>query len=146
MTNETPIAPATRQIGPLGTVVRVCVGLGLLIAGFRVPPTGMELLAAFIVFPAAEVAILAALRPSQSSPLRLHGPMGYALNYGLGAVLFATWTTPMLLFAGASVILAVVKGYAGCEIFALSNVLRRRDDQIACAVFSPIDALESGAR
>lgn len=134
-----------RQIGPLGTAARICVGTALLIAGLLASPSGIELLAGFVLLPAAEFVILAALRPPGSEPLRIYGLVGYGLNYGLGAVLFLTWTTPALLFIGASVLLAVVKGYAGCEMSALSNVLRRRDDQIACAVFSPIDALETRA-
>lgn len=137
------VSTRNRQIGPLGTAVRICVATGLLIVGLLATPTGLERVAGFVVFPAAELVILAILRPRGSDPLRIYGLVGYGLNYGLGAVLFLAWTTPMLLFAGASVLLAVAKGYAGCELFALSNVLRRRDDQIACAVFSPIDALEA---
>ena len=34
-------------------------------------------------------------------------------------------------------------GYAGCEIFAISNWVRRRDDQIVCPLFSPIDQAEA---
>lgn len=142
MTDHT-VRMTTRQIGPLGTPVRICVGSGLLIAGLMASPTGLELLTGFVLFPAVELVILAVLRPPGSQPLRIYGLVGYGLNDGLGAVLFLTWTNPMLLFAGASVLLAVAKGYAGCELFALSNLLRRRDDQIACAVFSPIDALEA---
>ena len=48
-----------------------------------------------------------------------------------------------LLFYGASIVLALVRGYAGCEIFAISNWLRQRDDQIVCPVFSPIDHAEA---
>ena len=48
-----------------------------------------------------------------------------------------------LLFYCASILIAFVRGYAGCEIFAISNWLRRRDDQIVCPLFSPIDYLEA---
>jgi hypothetical protein len=37
-------------------------------------------------------------------------------------------------------VLAALRGYAGCEMLALSNWLLRRYDQIACAVFMPIDS------
>lgn len=83
------------------------------------------------------------LRPPGSKPFHLYGVVGYGVNFGAAGLLLASWTTPALLFYGGSVLLAVVKGYAGCEILALSNFIRRRDDQLACAVFSPIDALES---
>jgi len=118
------------------------VGVGLLIFGIAEEPSLFELLAGFLLLPIAEMAILAALRPPGSEPFHLYGSLGYAVNFGTAGLLLAVWTTPAMLFYGASILLAVVKGYAGCEILALSNMLRRRDDQLACAVFSPIDALE----
>lgn len=138
--------PGARQIGPIGTAARVCVGAGLLIFGFAGEPSALELVAGFVLLPGAEMAVLLVLRPPGSGPFHLYGAVGYAVNFGTAGLLLAIWTTPALLFYGASIVLAVVKGYAGCEILALSNLLRRRDDQLACAVFSPIDALESAPR
>jgi hypothetical protein len=132
----------TRQIGPIGTVVRACVGVALLVFGIADEPSLFELLAGFVLLPAAEMAVVLFLRPPGSGPFHLYGAVGYAVNFGTAGVLLAIWTTPALLFYGASILLAVIKGYAGCEILALSNLTRRRDDQLACAVFSPIDALE----
>ena len=83
------------------------------------------------------------LRPPRSDSIHLYGAFGYAVNFGIGGAMLVLLTTPALLFYGASVLLAVVRGYAGCEILALSNFVRRRNDQLACAVFSPIDALET---
>ena len=34
------------------------------------------------------------------------------------------------------------RGYAGCESLAISNWLRRRDGQVGCLVFWPLDAVE----
>ena len=104
-----------------------------------------ELLAGFLLLPAAEILVLMVLRPPGSEPFHVYGALGYGVNFRTAGLLLAVWTTPALLFYGASVLLAVVKGYAGCEILALSNFLPRRDDQLACAVFSPIDALENTA-
>jgi hypothetical protein len=47
-----------------------------------------------------------------------------------------------LLFYGGSMLLAAARGYAGCEVLAVSNWLLRRDDQVGCLVFSPLDQLE----
>jgi len=47
-----------------------------------------------------------------------------------------------LVFYGASMLLAALRGYAGCEVLAISNWLLRRDDQVGCLVLSPIDQLE----
>jgi hypothetical protein len=51
-----------------------------------------------------------------------------------------------LLFYGSSMLLAALRGYAGCEVLAISNWLLRRDDQVGCVVFSPIDQLERHLR
>jgi hypothetical protein len=49
----------------------------------------------------------------------------------------------VLLFYGGSMLLAAVRGYAGCEVFAAANWLLRRDDQVGCAPFWPIDVAEA---
>jgi hypothetical protein len=48
----------------------------------------------------------------------------------------------VLIFYGLSMLLAGLRGYGGCESLALSNWLLKRDDQIGCLVFLPIDAVE----
>lgn len=122
----------------------MCVGGGLLILGIASDPSPFEILAGLALLPVAEMVILGVLRPPGSEPFHLYGSLGYAVNFGTAGLLLAVWTTPAMLFYGASIMLAVLKGYAGCEVLALSNLLRRRDDQLACAIFSPIDALEAG--
>jgi len=47
-----------------------------------------------------------------------------------------------LIFYGASMLLAAARGYAGCEVLAVTNWLLRRDDQVGCVLFAPVDALE----
>ena len=44
--------------------------------------------------------------------------------------------------------MAAVFGSGGCEVTAVSNWLRRRDDQVGCPLFAPFDALDgaSGAQ
>ena len=46
------------------------------------------------------------------------------------------------IFLGEAMLLAALRGYAGCETLAFSNWLLRRDDQIGCILFTPIDHLE----
>ena len=43
---------------------------------------------------------------------------------------------------GVRVGTAALRADAGCELLALSNCLLRRNDQLACAVFTPLDFLE----
>jgi hypothetical protein len=51
-----------------------------------------------------------------------------------------------VVFLGASMLLAAARGYAGCEVLAISNWLLRRDDQVGCIVFAPVDFAESRRR
>ena len=46
------------------------------------------------------------------------------------------------IFYGASMILAAVRGYSGCEVLAVSNWILHRDDQVGCLVLSPVDNIE----
>ena len=105
-----------RAIGPLGTTARVLVG-GLLLGSVTWGH------------------LTRGLHPSAWL---------LALNVAVFVVLYLLEPTSdaALLFYGASMWLAAARGYAGCEVLAVSNWLLRRDDQIGCAVFWPIDQLE----
>jgi hypothetical protein len=79
--------------------------------------------------------------------LRATGPVAHALNVAVFVVLYLLEPTSdaallFYLFYRVSMWLAAARGYAGCELLAVSNWLLRRDDQIGCAVFWPIDRLE----
>ena len=148
-----------RRIGIIGTLARAVLGLvmlesvvrGHLRSGFVPSAWAFGLVGLPLLLLA--VHWLAARR----SPGRIQatGPVGHALNV---AVFFALYLTPRyapsfsftsdgaLLFYGASLLLAVLWGYAGCEVLAVSNWLLRRDDQVGCVLFWPIDALEGRRR
>jgi hypothetical protein len=49
------------------------------------------------------------------------------------------------VWIGASLLLAAVRGYGGCEILAFPNSLTGRRDQVGCIVFTPIDRAEARA-
>ena len=85
-----------------------------------------------------------AARPPHPTPLRATGPVAHVLNVALFVALYLWEPTSdaALLFYGASMWLAALRGYAGCEVLAVSNWLLRRDDQVGCAVFWPVDQLE----
>lgn len=147
-----------RQIGPAGTIARLLAGIALLSsvvighwANFWLLPWIVGLLA----FPA--IALGSHRLRSRYAPGRLMaiGPVAHVLNI---AVFFALYLTPYyapalkftsdaaLLFYGASMLVAAVRGYAGCEVLAISNWLLRRNDQIGCLVFGPVDAIEDRAQ
>jgi hypothetical protein len=47
------------------------------------------------------------------------------------------------LFYGATMFAAAWRAQPGCEATVLSNWILRRDDQIGCPTFAPIDELEA---
>ena len=137
-----------RQIGPLGTTARV-LGGGLLLGsviqghlarGFHPSAWALGLLG----FPAVVVG-LQWLR-ARRTPTRLEatGPVGHAVNLAVFLLLYLPEPTSdaALIFYGASMWLAALGGYAGCEVLAVSNWPLGRDDQVGCALFWPIDELE----
>ena len=148
VTNTNPPAVRLRRIGPIGTTARIVVGTllvgsvaqGHLARGFHLSAWALGL----VGFPAVLVG-LQGLR-ARRTPTRLEatGPVGHALNLAVFLVLYLLEPTSdaALLFYGASMWLAAVRGYAGCEVLAASNWLLGRDDQVGCALFWPVDQLE----
>ncbi len=151
--------PRRRHIGPIGTAARVVVGVWLFgsaayghVAGeFRPAPWALGL----VGFPA----LLLGWQwwRARRSPARLEvtGPVAQVLNV---VVFFAFYLTPdyapvlsvtsdaAVVFYGFSMLLAAVRGYAGCEVLAVSNWILRRDDQLGCLLFGPVDYLEGRLR
>ena len=137
-----------RGIGPVGTAARLIVGAlllgsvvqGHLARGFH--PSSWAL--GLVGFPALVLA-LQWLR-ARRTPTRLEatGPVSHAFSLAVFLALYLMGATSdaALIFYGTSMLVAAVRGYAGCEVLAVSNWLLGRDDQIGCAVFWPVDYLE----
>jgi hypothetical protein len=135
-------APTTsRSIGAWGTAARVVVGLafvaGALVAGVE----RLDAVVGLLVLPLAVGAVVLARGPS-ATRVRLTGPQGHCINCALGVAAFVLVPVAALLFYGGSMLVAAARGYGGCELFAVSNWLWRRDDQIACPVFHLVDVAE----
>jgi len=152
-----------RQIGGVGTAARVVLGLAFLVLGVtggRVSVMhgqvgiGLEPLSVavgLVGFPAVVLAwqwLRARVAPTR---LEATGPGSTALNMlVLAALLLTPWYAPplsftsvaALVFYGASMLLAALRGYSGCEVTAISNWILARDDQVGCLVLSPVDDLE----
>ncbi len=135
---------AERSIGRWGTLARLVLGGALLATAFLLGVGWDDVAIGLVGFPAA-VMLALAIRGRSAAPLRFNGTAGHLINGAIVVAAFVLLTPAALLFYGTSMLLAGVRGYAGCEVFALSNWLWRRDDQIACAIFSPIDAIEGHA-
>jgi hypothetical protein len=147
-------ARARRRLGPWGRGARVLVGGYLLweVLGSPVPDrVDGSLVLGALGFPT--ILLAWQWRRSRRHPeqLRATGPVASVVNLAVVAALYSTpWYLPALsvtsdaamIFYGASMLLAAARGYAGCEVLAVSNWVLRRDDQIGCLVFAPVDALE----
>lgn len=150
-----PSGTSHRAIGRWGTTARLIVGLLLIgdvayghwARGFHPAAWALGL----IGFPAILLAAQWLRTRRGRPPLRATGPAGHAVNAAVFLVLYLTpWYAPALsftsdaalIFYGASMLLAAARGYAGCEVLAISNSLLRRHDQVGCLIFSALDRLE----
>jgi hypothetical protein len=135
----------TRQIGPIGSAVRVVLGLALLVLAVfrRVEP--YEILLGLVVFPTVMVVIGLVGQRLLGHSVRFTSSAGIALNCGVIILLFATpYTTgAAALFYGVSLIVAAARGAPHCEATVLSNLILGHDDQIGCPTLTPIDSFES---
>jgi hypothetical protein len=131
-----------RRIGPWGTAARLVVGTAMVGTAVIFGVGARDVLLGLVAFPIA-VSVVVAILGRAVGPIRLTGPEGHCLNCGLIVAAFIVVPDAALLFYGTSMLLAALRGYAGCELFAISNMLWRRDDQIGCPILSPVDGAEA---
>ena len=139
-----------RAIGTAGTIGRVTLGLFLILVPVWGPAwwgNGVQWYEAalgLLAFPAAVLILQSARLRYTTVQLQATNGWWFCLNFAIGAALFSMSFTrdAFALFIGASLLLAAARGYAGCEVMAISNWLLRRDDQVGCVVFTPIDEAE----
>ena len=156
-TAERKATTRRRAIGPMGTAARVCTGLFLLSQAFGMNlffgdptfswPSWQEMALGFVGFPAIVMLIAIASQRvlGATSYLRATGPIGTLTNLGIIAVLFLNPYTHVIahIFYGVPMLLAAWRGYAGCEVLAISNFVLDRDDQLGCPWFLPVDWVET---
>jgi hypothetical protein len=79
----------------------------------------------------------------KNEPIKATGRVGFALNILITIFLFYTpLHHAMWFYLGFSLLVAATRGYAGCEVMAISNWVTGRNDQVGCVIFSPLDAIE----
>ncbi len=148
-----------RQIRPLGTLLRVIIGLWMFGSVFyghfiRGPFRPLPWVVGLIIFPGIFTGWQYLRARRNPARLEANSPVATVINV---VIFFAFWLTPfyapaiafmsdsVLIFYGLSMLLAALRGDAGCESLAISNWLLHRDDQIGCLLFSPIDAAETSS-
>jgi hypothetical protein len=102
----------------------------------------------FVFLPAIMVGVGLAARRYAAGPLRFTGPLGTGLNLAaIVALLSSEYTSGgAALFYGATMLVAAWLGQPGCEGTVISNLVLRRDDQLGCPIFFPIDEAEERIR
>lgn len=139
-----------REIGPVGTALRVTGGLGVLylagaIEGGSWDVSWFDPLVGFIALPGIMVALGLIARRYASGPIHFTGVPGHAVNAAvIGALFVIPYTAGgAALFYGATMLLAAWRGQRGCESTMISNLILRRVDQIGCPLFLPVDEAEA---
>ena len=135
-----------RAIGPLGTIARAAAGFGLMALAVTFDGIGWGDLALGVIGIPGAVLLGQLVRLCFTrTPLQATGVAGHLVNCLVVAALLAPSATrpATLVLLGASMVLAAWRGYAGCETLAIANWLLRRNDQVGCLVFWPLDAVEA---
>lgn len=149
---------APRSIGPVGTAIRAALGVALVAVAVNHGTNWWEVLAASIVLPAVAVGVAVAINAAlKDSGLRMRARSPWSpaqiatavivitTAYAVGVAL--TYVLPVdgdhiFLFFGLSMLLASVRGYNGCEVLAIPNLVMRRHDAMWCPLYSTLERIE----
>jgi hypothetical protein len=150
-----------REIGPIGTASRVIGGLIAIAVPIALSGIGWwDVAAALIGLPLVTLAVSALVtagyeRYAPESLARRHSicspPACVLVAAVVGAAIALTIATPVnevaiWSFFGVSMLVAALRGYAGCEVLAIPNAITGRRDRIGCILYTPIDAAEARSK
>ena len=150
-----------REIGPIGTASRVAGGL--IAVGVPIALSGMgwwDVAAALVALPLLTMAGSSLVtagyeRFAPASLVRRHlicsAPACVLVAAVVALAIVLTVATPVnevaiWSFFGASMLVAALRGYAGCEVLAIPNAITGRKDRIGCVLYTPIDLAEARSR
>jgi hypothetical protein len=142
-----------RGIGPFGTAARALAGSALIGSVLWGHLRGGVDVWAWVIglaaLPALTIVLVRWAARRHPGPLMwLAGPVGSLATCAVFIAMYATtWYAPSisvlsdsaLLFFGTTMLVAAVRGDAGCEVLAISNWVLRRSDHVGCVVFDCID-------
>ncbi len=151
LTREREVGERRRAIGRVGTIARLATGGGLIAlivwAATRGDLLVHEVFLGVVGLPVIVIATVLTVKRvlGTSAHLSATGPVGTLTNFGMIVALFAVPGTSEIayFFYGIPMFLAAWRGYPGCEMMAISNFVLRRQDELGCPWFWPIDTLES---
>lgn len=152
MKADTAVTGRYREIGPLGTAVRVALAVALLAPGALGAYEAAELIFGLVVLPAALMVVTICRGQLSPTAFRISG----WLAQGLLLALFLTpWYAPaafrvtsdgVLAYLGVAMVVAAVRGEGGCEATAIPNWLLGRHDRLGCPFIAPVDSYERHQR
>jgi hypothetical protein len=147
------VSPTERSIGPVGTALRIMVGLVLVYvaggaSGLDWDGEWYDAAGGLVTLPALTVAAGLVARRYTARPLRFAGPLATTINCGVIIALVLNPYTggAVTLFYAATLLVGGWRGQAGCEGTVISNWVLGRDHQVGCPIFSPIDQVEARVR
>jgi hypothetical protein len=151
-----------RQIGPLGTLARiaggvVAIALPIALDGLTVFEAAIALIALPLIAAIAAPLITSIFRRLAPNALQSRQAICSAPGCSLIAVMVvansalvdltsANGNVTIWVWLGASMLVAAARGYGGCEVLAVSNLITGRREEIGCILYTPIDLLEASRR
>ncbi|HKV88660.1 MAG TPA: DUF2892 domain-containing protein [Candidatus Dormibacteraeota bacterium] len=142
-----------RVIGRMGSAARVVVGLAFLYLGIvGLPPVHLlpwwQVVLGLVGAPLLVASLQVARLQFTTERLEQTGVVAVVINFivFLALVTFEPTRGATLVFLGSAMLFAAARGASGCEVVAVSNWLLRRDDQLGCPLFWPVDAYEASTR
>ena len=149
---------SAREIGPIGAASRAAGGLIAIAVPIALSGIGWwDVAAALVALPLITLAANALVtacyeRYAPESLARRHsicsGPGCVLVATVVGGATALSVATPVTgvaiwSFFGVSMLVAALRGYAGCEVLAIPNAITGRRDRIGCVLYTPIDAAEA---
>jgi hypothetical protein len=142
----------SRAIGRMGTAARMVVGVTFLYLGIvGLPPVHLlpwwQVAIGLVGVPLVVTLIQLARLPFSRDRVEQTGIVAAVINFLVffALLIFEPTRGVTLVFLGSTMVFAAARGASGCEIVAISNWLLRRDDQIGCPLFWPVDAYEAAS-
>lgn len=148
-----------REIGPIGTASRVAGGLIAIAVPIALGGFGWwDAAAAFVALPLLATASVALVTATYErlDPRALtrrnaicSGPACWLVGLVVAIYVGLTLLTPLnggvafWVWIGTSMLVAAARGYGGCEVLAIPNLITGHRDQIGCILYTPIDRAEA---
>jgi len=149
-----------RRAPPVGRALRVLLGLALIAyiipVYFRVPPRvavgslllifGLIAICSLIHITVARQIIAAGPYLAVALTLGLLIAVYVAGGSGLAILGYGKGELAAITFLGISLVVAGLRAVPGCELMAIPGLFFRKDIDLTCLVFSPLDKLERRLR